>query len=115
MPDVSVKTLELTQHIGCHHLIVHASKFAPSPEDVVSYKWQDPYGRPHELRMPDYCLTNLDTVYNYFVQYIELAKWSYFESLRAETDLGWLTVSMAIQYATERPVSVKTIKSLVAH
>ncbi|KAK4251374.1 hypothetical protein C7999DRAFT_10852, partial [Corynascus novoguineensis] len=92
-PGVPPRELTLTQHIGCHKLTVYASEFVPSQGDVVSYKWRNS-GKLHELRMPDFCLTNMKEVYYHFRQYIDSAKWAYLESLETEDELAWMTDSL---------------------
>ncbi|KAL2143606.1 hypothetical protein VTI28DRAFT_10191 [Corynascus sepedonium] len=104
-PGVPPRRLTLTQHIGCHKLTVYASEFVPSQGDVVSYKWRNS-GKLHELRMPDFCLTNMKEVYYHFRQYIDSAKWAYLESLETEDELAWMTVSTAMQYARRNPNSL---------
>ena len=105
-PEVEVKTLKLTQRIGTHQLTVYASKFLPMPGDVVSYKWQDPSGNTHELKMPPVCLTNMDKVQTHIRQYIASAKWLYLNSLEQEDELAWMTVSTAMSYAKANPVCI---------
>jgi hypothetical protein len=108
-PDVPVRTLRLTQNIGSHHLTVYASEFVPTPNDVVSYKWRDRSSQLHELKMPHFCLTNMDKVHSHFKQYISVAKWSYLRSLETEDELAWMTVSTAMDYANRKPVSTAMI------
>jgi hypothetical protein len=103
-PDVPVRTLKLTQNIGRHQLTVYASEFIPAPIDVVSYKWRDCSGARHELKMPPFCLTNIDKIQTQFRQYIDLTKWSYLTSLKSEDELAWMTISTAMEYAETRPV-----------
>jgi hypothetical protein len=103
-PDVPVRTLKLTQNIGSHQLTVYASEFIPAPIDVVSYKWRDRLGVHHELKMPPFCLTNMDKIQTHFRQYIDLTKWSYLRSLKSEDELAWMTISAAMKYAETRPV-----------
>jgi hypothetical protein len=103
-PDVPVRTLKLTQSIGPHQLTVYASEFIPAPIDVVSYKWRDRSGAHRELKMPPFCLTNIDKIQTHFRQYIDLTEWSYLTSLKSEDDLAWMTISTAMKYAKTRPV-----------
>ncbi|KAL1840237.1 hypothetical protein VTJ49DRAFT_668 [Mycothermus thermophilus] len=106
-PNAPVRTLRLTQQIGPHQLTVYASEFTPVPGDVVSYKWRDrATGAPRELKMPHFCLTNIDKIHSHFLQYIAQAKWSYLESLEKDDELAWMTVSMAMAYAKKRPNSL---------
>lgn len=97
-------TLKLTQNIGSHELTVYASEFIPTPADVVSYKWHDRSGGLHELRMPHFCLTNMQKIRTHFHQYIASAKWSYLRSLKSGDELASMTISAAIEYAKKRPV-----------
>ncbi|KAL2020429.1 hypothetical protein VTK56DRAFT_8395 [Thermocarpiscus australiensis] len=106
MPNAPVRSLKLTQHIGSHYLTVYASEFTPSPGDVISYKWKDVSGKDHELRMPTFCLTNIEKVCTHFRDYIDSAKWSYLKSLESEDELAWMTVSMAMEYAKSRSDSL---------
>jgi hypothetical protein len=103
-PDVPARMLKLTQHIGHHQLTVYASEFIPSPADVVSYKWHDHSGQSQELKMPHFCLTNMEKIHRHFRQYIDSAKWSYLTSLEAEDELVWMTISTAMAYAKRNPV-----------
>ncbi|KAK4169918.1 hypothetical protein QBC43DRAFT_306835 [Cladorrhinum sp. PSN259] len=105
-PDVPVRTLKLTQNIGSHQLTVYASEFVPKPEDVTSYKWKDKSGRPHEIPMPYFCLTNIEKVHAHYLQYIKETRWAYLESLQHDDGLSWMTVSMAMAYAKKRPDSL---------
>ncbi|KAK4152150.1 hypothetical protein C8A00DRAFT_44744 [Chaetomidium leptoderma] len=105
-PDVPVIMLKLTQHVGPHQLTVYASEFVPFPDDVVSYKWHDGSGTSHELKMPPFCLTNMERVQRHIRQYIGLAKWSYIRSLEKEDELAWMTVSMAAKHAQANPDSL---------
>jgi hypothetical protein len=75
---------------------------------VVSYKWTDRSGAQHELKMPHFCLTNIDKIHAHFRQYIVRAKWSYLESLvqRGDDELAWMTVSTAMAYARQKPGSL---------
>lgn len=106
---MEVRTLTLTQHVGPHRLTVYASEFTPVPEDVISYKWRDSSGNPHELMMPTFSLTNLEKINTHIRQYINSAKWSYLAGLKAENELTWMTAAMAKQYAKGRPVSVNLL------
>lgn len=103
-PDVPVRTLKLTQNIGPHQLTVYASEFIPAAIDVVSYKWHDRSGAHHELKMPPFCLTNIDKIQTHFRQYIDLTKWSYLMPLKSEDELAWMTIATAMKYAETRPV-----------
>ena len=105
-PEVEVKTLKLTQQIGSPPLTVYASEFLPMPGDVVSYKWQDPSGNTHELKMPPFCLTNMDKVQTHIRQYISSTKWLYLKSLETEDELAWMTVCTAMRYAKSKPVCI---------
>ena len=99
--------LKLTQHIGHHQLTVYASEFSPSPADVVSYKWHDRLGQPRELKMPHFCLTNMEKIHRHFRQYIDSAKWSYLAAIETEDELVWMTVSTAMTYAKRNPVRTR--------
>ena len=103
-PEVPVRTLRLTQHIGPHQLTVYASEFLPMDGDVVSYKWTDDAGTPCELKMPHFCLTNIEKIRAHLQQYIASAKWSYLRSLEQEDRLAWMTISAATDYAKANPV-----------
>lgn len=104
-PGVPVRTLELTQNFGSHHLTVYAAEFDPLPGDVTSYRWRDASGEPCATQMPNFCLTNIEKVHGHLRQYIESAKWSYFKALQTEKDeLAWMTVSAAVRYAMRKRV-----------
>ncbi|KAL2133370.1 hypothetical protein VTI74DRAFT_2458 [Chaetomium olivicolor] len=105
-PDVDVRTLQLTQHVGSHHLTVHVAEFIPLPGDVVSYKWHDDAGGIHELQMPPFCLTNIEKIRSHFCEYIAAAKLSYLEALKSDDELAWMTVSASMEYAKSRPGSL---------
>ncbi|KAK3318158.1 hypothetical protein B0H66DRAFT_477050 [Apodospora peruviana] len=104
--EVPLKTLTLTQHIGHHRLTVYASEFEPQDGDVLSYKWTDREGNRKEMKMPHYSLTAIERVTMNFAHYINRAKYAYFDSVRDEDDLAWLTVSTAMKYAKSRPGSL---------
>ncbi|KAG7287574.1 hypothetical protein NEMBOFW57_007086 [Staphylotrichum longicolle] len=105
-PEVSVRTLKLTQHIGSHQLTVYVSEFNPLPDDVTSYTWHDSTGQSHELSMPTFCLTNIPKVDAHLRQYVSAAKWSYLRSLEKDDELAWMTVSTAMGYAKANPNSL---------
>jgi hypothetical protein len=104
-PNVPAKLLELTQRIGSHRLTVYASEFVPSPGDVVSYKWTDRSGELHELQMPFYCLTNVAKIHHQICEYITAAKLAYLASVKTDDELAWLTISAAMDYSQQNPVS----------
>ncbi len=99
---------ELKQHIEAYHLTVYVSEFRPAPGDVVSYHWRDPSGEPHELKMPTFCLVNIEKIKLNLKTYIYSAKWQYLESLKAEDELAWMTICTAVRYAKAKPVCVTT-------
>lgn len=104
--EALIKTVKLTQDIGDHCLTVYASEFEPVDGDVLSYHWEDPEGNAHVMDMPRYSLTAIDKVKNHISRYIETAKHSYLQSLKADGDLIWMTVSVAVHYAKARPGSL---------
>ncbi|KAK4033830.1 hypothetical protein C8A01DRAFT_19292 [Parachaetomium inaequale] len=105
-PDVPARMLKLTQHIGHHQLTVYASEFMPSPADVVSYKWHDRSGQSHELKMPHFCLTNMEKIHRHFRQYIDSAKWSYLTSLETEDELDSLVADSLDLWAISRMIEI---------
>jgi len=104
-PDVPVRNLQLTQHVG-HKLMIYASEFVPLPKDKVSLTWKDAKGNQREMRMPPFCLTNMQKITAQVLQYIAVAKQSYLESyvLASNNELVATTVKMAMQYAKAKAV-----------
>jgi hypothetical protein len=86
--------------------MIYASEFVPLPGDKVSLTWKDERGNQREMKMPPFCLTNMQKVTAQVRQYIYLAKQSYLESYaRSSNDeLVKKTVGVAINYAKVNPV-----------
>ncbi|KAK4449885.1 hypothetical protein QBC34DRAFT_298388 [Podospora aff. communis PSN243] len=106
-PNVPVRNLQLTQHVG-HKLMIYASEFVPLPGDKVSLTWKDESGNQREMKMPPFCLTNMQKVTAQVRQYIYLAKQSYLELYARSSDdeLVTKTVRVAISYAKAKPTSL---------
>ncbi|KAK0645707.1 hypothetical protein B0T16DRAFT_457705 [Cercophora newfieldiana] len=109
-PNVPVRNLQLTQGVG-HKLMIYASEFVPLPGDKVSLTWKDPRGNEREMRMPPFCLTNMQKVTAQVRQYIYVAKQSYLESyaMSSNDELVANTVRMAMEYAKIKSGSLVSI------
>ncbi|KAK0627475.1 hypothetical protein B0T14DRAFT_136514 [Immersiella caudata] len=106
-PNVPVRNLQLTQRVG-HKLMIYASEFVPLPGDKVSLAWKDARGNQREMRMPPFCLTNMQKVTAQVCQYIYVAKQSYLQShaLSSGDELERKTVKVAMEYAKAKPGSL---------
>lgn len=106
-PNVGVITLNLTQNIGSHHLVVYASQFEPMPGDKLSYTPTDRRtGQIHEISMPHFCLTNYKEVHGNILEYINLSKKAYLYSLKMDGGLAWEILSMAMKFSETKKGSL---------
>jgi hypothetical protein len=92
--------------------VIYASEFVPLPGDKVSLTWKDARGNQREMRMPPFCLTNMQKVTAQVCQYIYVAKQSYLESyaLSSSDELERKTVKVAMEYAKAKPVGLILIR-----
>lgn len=101
-----VEKLHLCQ-IPEGELVVYVCKFVPQPGDKVNDKQLDGNGEEHVLEMPPYCLANIDQVKTNVKAYIETTRDKYLRTLENASDITWLAVQTALEYATRHPVGLR--------
>ena len=109
-PNVPVRSVMLTQNIDGHILTIYASEFVPLPKDKVSLTWKDDQGAVRELKMPPFCITNMQKVTAQMCQYVYETKQRYLDVhalTESEDELLQMTMRMAVEYASTRAVGLQ--------
>ena len=106
-PSSQIRQLQLMQGVGEIPLTVYAAEFIADQGDKTAYQWKTGSGS-HEMEMPRYCLTNLETVKTNVSAYIQESRSHYLRQLKDMNDVTWDHIRMAIRYADVRPVGLAT-------
>ncbi len=109
-PSKSTRILELTQGSGNgfgQKLFVLADKFIPIEGDKIAYEWIDDKGEPRKMKMPAYCLTELEKAKEKMCLYAKTSEYLFLDEMLSESnEITWDTIRMARRYATKIGVSL---------